>query len=273
MVRKLEYNATVSQRVELAPGLAIIRIVPDNHLFEFTPGQYTVLGMYRKEGRVLGSDPEPEENAQRDPNEMIRRAYSIASSSVEKEYIEFYVTLVKSGELTPRLFNLNVGDRLFLGPKATGMFTLEQVEEGKHVFLAATGTGLAPYISMVRTQLAAHPDRQFVVVHGARHSWDLAYRDELRSLQRYRDNLTYIPAITNIDTDKLWKGHTGWIQHLYTSGIVEKECGVSIAPDTFDVFLCGNPDMIEAMIQILQDQGFKKDERRNPGSIHVEEYW
>jgi ferredoxin/flavodoxin---NADP+ reductase len=273
MVRRLDYNATLSQRVDVAPGLSIFRVVPDDQLFDFTPGQYTVIGMYRKANRVEGSDPDPADLANRDPNEMIRRAYSIASSSKEREFIEFYITLVKSGELTPRLFDLQVGERLYLGPKATGMFTLDKVEEHKHVFLIATGTGLAPYISMVRTQLKAHENRHFIIVHGARHSWDLAYRDELRSLQRYFPNLTYIPAITNPEADTLWKGHTGRIQTLFTSGIIEQESGMEIQPDLFDVFLCGNPAMIDSMISLLGERGFAKDERKQPGTIHIEEYW
>lgn len=273
MAKQIDYNATVSQRLEVAPGLAIFRIVPDGQLFDFKAGQYTVLGLHRKEARTPDADSQTEDPAIRDPEELIRRAYSIASSSMEREYIEFYVILVKSGELTPRLFNLKVGDRLFLGPKATGMFTLDKVPAGKHVLLAATGTGLAPYISMVRTQLSEHKERHFVIMHGAAHSWDLAYRDELKTLCRYFPNLTYIPTISNAHEDRTWKSHTGWVQHLLENGTVEKEANIAITPETFDVFLCGNPGMVDDMMRILGDREFKKDERNNPGTIHIEEFW
>ena len=273
MAKQIEYNATVSQRLDVAPGLAIFRIVPDGPLFDFKAGQYTVLGLHRKEARYADADAELEISIKRDPEELIRRAYSIASSSLEREYIEFYIILVKSGELTPRLFNLKVGDRLFLGPKATGMFTLDKVPEGKNVLLAATGTGLAPYISMVRTQLSEHRERKFVVMHGAAHSWDLAYRDELKTLCRYFPNLSYIPTISDAHEDRTWKGHTGWVQHLLEDGTVEKESGSSIHPEAYDVFLCGNPGMVEDMMRILGERGFTKDERNNPGTIHIEEYW
>ena len=86
---------------------------------------------------------------------MIRRAYSIASSSVERRYVEFYLTLITSGQLTPRLFALRHGSRLFLGPKGSGVFTLDRVLPGKAVVLIATGTGLAPYVSMLRTILVS----------------------------------------------------------------------------------------------------------------------
>ena len=127
---------------------------------------------------------------------MIRRAYSISSSSIERRYIEFYITLIASGQLTPRLFALPYGGRLFLGPKASGLFTLDRVPPGKAVVLIATGTGLAPYLSMLRTLLIHDSTRPFVVLHGARYSWDLGYRGELESLARIRQNLVYLPSIT-----------------------------------------------------------------------------
>ena len=148
-----EYNATVSSRVEVAPGLVIMRVVPDKLPFEFKAGQYVVLGLKASAPRIdeaegedtpdmtPGGAPEmgtvegtPESlaaveaqaasiaTAVADPNRMIRRAYSIASESRTDEFVEFYLTVVMSGELTPRLFNLKLRDRLYIGPKAVGVF-------------------------------------------------------------------------------------------------------------------------------------------------------
>ncbi|MEW6239126.1 MAG: ferredoxin--NADP reductase [Candidatus Omnitrophota bacterium] len=273
MPRKLEYNAKISQRIDISPGLAIFRVVPDESLFAFKPGQYSVLGLKRKEARAPGSDPDVEESQNKDPEEMILRAYSIASSSVDKEFVEFYVAQVESGELTPRLFNLKNGDPLYLGPKAAGIFTLDQVPQGQHVFLIATGTGLAPYISMVRTQLRDHPDRLFVVLHGARHSWDLGYRDELNSLARYFPNLKYFPSISNPKGDVTWKGLAGRVQIFIENDFVEQAIGRKITPDDFHIFLCGNPAMIETVIAMMEERGFRKGTRQESGNIHIEEYW
>ncbi len=273
MARKLNYNAKLAQRIDISPGLSIFRVIPEGELFNFKPGQYTVLGLKRKEPRHPQADPDPEELQQRDPEEMIRRAYSIASSSKDKEFIEFYVTMVESGELTPRLFQMDIGDPLFLGPKATGMFTLDQVPEGKHVCLLSTGTGLAPYISMARTELLAHKERQFVIVHGARYSWDLGYRDELNSLTRYCPNLKYFPSISRPAGDPTWRGLTGRVQEFIENGFVEKEIGMEITPDKFDLFLCGNPAMIEQAMELMGNRGFVKGTRRDPGNMHTEEYW
>jgi ferredoxin/flavodoxin---NADP+ reductase len=269
-----EYNATLAQRTEISPGLAIFRFIPDGDLVAFEPGQYLAIGLKCKEPRCPGADPDPDySKCSGDPERLIRRAYSIASSSLEREFVELYVTLVRSGELTPRLFNLQNGDRLFLGPKATGLFTLAQVPSHKHVLLVSTGTGLAPYISMTRTLLSCNPDRKFVVLNGARYSWDLGYRDELNSLARSCKNFFYFPAITRPENDPAWNGLHGRIQNILTSGIVEEKTEIAVTPDNFDIFLCGNPGMIEEAIALMAPRGFLKGDRKNPGTLHVEEYW
>ena len=264
------YNATVIGREEIHADLIILRVRPDAALFDFKPGQFGVLGLN-------GSAPRIPEAATEEPvaeaDKMIRRAYSIASSSVERRYIEFYLTLISSGALTPRLFALKYGSRVFLGPKASGLFTLDRVAPGKNVVLIATGTGLAPYVSMLRTLLMTETQRKFVVLHGARYSWDLGYRGELESLARLRPNFTYIPSITRGDHDPHFHGRTGRIQNVLEQGAIEKDAGVELDPAKTDVFLCGNPEMVKVVKEMLLVKGFTTGEGKNPGTIHVEEYW
>jgi ferredoxin--NADP+ reductase len=264
------YNATLCGREEVNAQLQIIRVSPTGPLFEFVPGQFAVLGLLGKEARV--SEAAAEEPPA-EPGKMIRRAYSIASASVEKQYLEFYVTLITSGQLTPRLFALPYGGRLFLGPKASGLFTLDRVPPGKAVILIATGTGLAPYISMLRTMLIAETNRRFVVLHGARYSWDLGYRGELESLARIRPNLTYIPSITRPKEDPHFRGCTGRVQALVESGVIEQQSGVPLDPAKAEVFLCGHPEMITAIKALLVPRGFAAGSGKQAGTIHVEEYW
>jgi ferredoxin--NADP+ reductase len=264
------YNATVIGREEINPQLVILRVRPDAALFDFKPGQFAVLGLQTSAPRV----PEATvEEPSAEPDKMIRRAYSIASSSVERRYVEFYLTLVTSGQLTPRLFALKHGDRVFLGPKASGLFTLDRVAPGKAVILIATGTGLAPYISMLRTMLVNDSQRRYVVLHGARYSWDLGYRGELESLARVRPNFTYIPSITRPDEDPHFHGRSGRLQALLEQGVVEKDSGVTLDPAQADVFLCGNPEMVKVVKAILEAKGFSAGHGKEPGNIHVEEYW
>lgn len=264
------YNATVVGREEIHPELIVLRVRPDAALFEFKPGQFGVLGLQGDAPRAeeLG----PEEPAA-EPGKMIRRAYSIASASVERRYVEFYITLITSGQLTPRLFALKHGSRVFLGPKASGTFTLDRVPAGKSVVLVATGTGLAPYVSMLRTMLMHETQRKFVVLHGARYSWDLGYRGELESLARLRPNFIYIPSITRPDQDPHFHGRTGRIQALVEKGVIQEDGGIELDPTKVDVFLCGNPEMVKAVKEQLSAKGFVAGDAKNPGNVHVEEYW
>ena len=264
------YNATLTGREEVNPQLVVLRVQPESALFDFKPGQFAVLGLLGREPRVAEATPE---DSPADPDKLIRRAYSIASSSVERRYLEFYLTLITSGQLTPRLFALKHGSRLFLGPKATGVFTLDRVPPGKAVILIATGTGLAPYISMLRTMLVNDTQRRYVVLHGARFSWDLGYRGELETLARLRPNFTYIPSITRQDQDPGFRGQVGRIQALLEQGVVEREAGLELDPALADVFLCGHPDMINSVKGMLAARGFTPDHGKQTGTIHVEEYW
>ncbi len=264
------YNATVIQKILATPSLMILRVRPDEVVPDFTPGQYTVLGLTNEATRVPESEPDEKEY---EKETLIRRAYSISSASVEKEYFEFYIAQVRSGQLTPRLFALNQGDRLFIGPKVVGMFTLDQVEEDQDLLFVATGTGLAPYMSMIRSELHLYKKRNFIVLHGASCSWDLGYRDELATIDRISDNFHYLPTITAPDKDPSWNGLTEFIGPIIVSGELEKKTGLSLVPEKFHAFLCGNPMMVEGVTDILVERGFKLHAKKDPGNIHREEYW
>ena len=265
-----EYNATVIQKILMTPGLMTLRVRPDEERPGFIPGQYTVLGLLNSAPRVPESEPDEKvyEN-----ETLIKRAYSISSASIEKEYFEFYISQVRSGQLTPRLFALEHGDRLFLGPKTVGMFTLDKVPAHKDVIFIATGTGLAPYMSMIRSELHKHKSRNFVVLHGAASSWDLGYRDELATVDRLVDNFHYLPTITSPDKDPTWKGLTGFLEPIITSGKLEEKVGKKLSPENFDVFLCGNPKMVDNVTELLVEKGFKADFKKEIGTIHKEEFW
>jgi ferredoxin--NADP+ reductase len=268
--QKDPYNATVIGREEINPQLLILRVRPDTAVFDFKPGQFGVLGMLGGAARVADATPEEKPG---EPDKMIRRAYSIASSSLERRYVEFYLTLITNGALTPRLFALKHGNRVFMGSKASGLFTLEKVAPEKAVILVATGTGLAPYVSMLRTMLVTDSQRKYVILHGSRYSWDLGYRGELESLSRLRPNFTYIPSITRAESDPHFTGHIGRLQVLMEQGVVEKESGVTLDPARTEVYLCGNPEMVKVVTALMQGRGFAAKGGNGPVNIHVEEYW
>jgi ferredoxin--NADP+ reductase len=266
----VEMNATITRRDEINHGLLVLRVSPDFALPQFEAGQYVVLGLPGTGARVDYADPE---KPAADPDKLIKRAYSIASSSLEGEYLEFYVALVHSGALTPRLFALREGDRVWLGKKITGMFTLEDVRSGHDVLFVATGTGLAPYLSMLRSGYRFEEGRKTVVIHAAKVSWDLGYSRELSALAARWPGFHYLPIIDEIDRDPEWPGKVGFVHEYIDDGTVSRLLGHGLAPDNTSVFLCGNPLMIEAMEKMLTDRGFKIHSRKEPGNIFVEKFW
>ena len=267
----LDFNAIVTSRVDLSPRQMIIRVAAEGwELTDFIPGQFAVLGLPGSAPRCRLSDPEdPPTN----PNKLIRRAYSIASSSLVHEFMEFYISLVSSGALTPRLFGLNIGDGIWLSPKVTGMFTFEDVPADKNIVLIATGTGLAPYMSMLSTHLPCGGARSFAVLHGAYHSWDLGYRSELLTLQHLCDNFTYVATIDRPQDEPVeWIGPVGFVQKLWRDRVIEKSWGFKPTPENTHVFLCGNPAMIVETEQILLSEGFREHTHSEPGQIHAEKF-
>jgi ferredoxin--NADP+ reductase len=267
-----ELNARVSQRIEVAPHLIILRVVPGKMpLPDFVPGQFALLGLPGSAPRYRYSDPEEKTP---DPEKLIKRAYSIASSSVEKQYVEFYITLLRSGALTPRLFALNIGDRVWLSTKFTGMFTLADLPDYVNVIMVATGTGLAPYMSMIRTNLDCQSSQRVAVLHGARHSWDLGYHSELVTMQRLCGNFTYVPIISRPGEEPLqWGGNVGYVQDLWKRKVLDSDWGFHPEPANTHFFLCGNPSMIETMSAVLAGEGFNEHSKKGKGEVHIERYW
>jgi ferredoxin--NADP+ reductase len=267
-------NAVVTLRNEVSPWLMILQVVPDGwKLPDYVPGQITSLGLPGSASRCALAEPE---NPSADPDKVIKRAYSIVSSPANREFLEFYVALVPGGALTPRLFNLKIGDRIWLSQKAVGKFTFDdsRLPKGANVVLIATSSGLAPFVSILSTYLRFPPERQVALIHGVRHSWDLGYRSILMAMERLRTNVTYMPAVSRPEEEPVpWKGATGHVQDVWKSGAIEKAWGSRPGPENTHVFMCGSPQMSESMIAILLQEGFKEDTKNEPGQIHVEKYW
>ncbi len=240
-------KAKIIFRKDHTEDLWSIRVRPE-HPFHFKPGQYATLGI-EEEGRV------------------VERSYSICSSPHEAE-VEFFFELMSKGRLTPPLYHRQVGDVLLMRHQAKGTFTLNGKGTRKQHFLICTVTGVAPYISMVRTLAQearqGHPlEARLVMLHAASRSWEFAYREELEVLAHDFPWLTYIPIISRPWEDPEWKGEVGRIEDVlrkYTDQL-------GLAPHNTTVYLCGHPQMIENSKGILRRQGFQKD------FIREEVYW
>lgn len=255
-------NSTLIQRFEVTPELLILRVRPDGGVPEFKPGQYVALGLPGGASRYEGAAPETEAPA---ADKLVKRAYSIGSSPEQRDFLEFYIAVVPTGSLTSRLAALKEGDRLFAQPKVTGTFTLEGVPDNRNLVLVSTGTGLAPFMSMVRTGEVWSPSRKITVVHGVRFPSDFAYADELSSYQASGRGLSYLPIASRAGDE--YSGRKGRIQRLFDDKLVDPD------PQSDSVFLCGNPAMIEDLERHLCDRGFVLHSKKTPGNLHVEKYW
>jgi ferredoxin--NADP+ reductase len=267
-----QLNAVVTLVNRLSPWLMILQVVPEGWTMpEFNPGQYTTLGLFGAAPRCDLAEPEP---IPADPDRLIRRAYCIASSAANHEFLEFYIHLVPHGVLSPRLFALEIGDHICLADYVAGTFTFDQVPENADVALIATGTGLAPYVSMLSTHLRFGTQRRVAILHGVRNSWDLGYRSILMTMQHLRSNVTYLPVISRpTDEPAPWPRATGHVQDLWKAPALSQAWGSRPAPEDTHVFLCGSPHMIDDMVTLLAREGFREPLGGAPGQIHVERYW
>ena len=255
-------NATVVKKISITPELIILGIKPDGAVPDFQPGQYVALGL-------CGSAPRPEhfpvEKEPHAPDKLIKRAYSIGSSPLQKDCVEFYIAVLPEGALSSRLVLLKEGDRIFMAPKITGTFITSGLPKESRLVLVCTGTGLAPYISMLRTPSIWESSSHATVVHGVRYVPDLGYRSELLEMAASRENLRYYPIVSRADDS--WQGERGYVQKFF-----EQET-IVLDPARDHVFLCGNPGMIEHMEGFLGPRGYTEHTKRNPGNLHLEKYW
>ena len=198
------------------------------------------------------------------------RAYSAASAPGTA--LSFYLALVAGGALTPRLHALAPGDDVAVTREAHGHFGLARVPDAHVLWLVATGTGLAPYLSMLGT---VEPWRRFdriVVVHGARLAADLNYADELAALSAaHGGRLTRVPLATR-DPGAPGVLHAR-VPAALADGTLEQAAGAALTPETSQVLLCGNPGMIEEMEAALGARGLSRNRPRRPGHVTAERYW
>ncbi len=266
-----KYNATVIAVVRWTPDLFTLKIRPDADLEPFIAGQYVLLGLTSDRPRRPGSELEFKESK---PGRLVMRAYSIASGGRDPGTLEFYISLVGNGALTPRLVTLEAGERIYVGEKIRGHFTLDHVPDGhENVVLCATGTGLAPYLSMLRDEDFAPHSHRFALLQGAATGNELGYLDEISLRTARHAHWHYLPSITRPHLYPWWNGDTGRLTRYFEGSLLQERCGIPLDPDKTSVFLCGNPAMIAQVKDMLVPMGYAMGDAQNPGSLHIEEYW
>lgn len=265
MAKPLEYNATLTERIDLTDALSVFRITPDKLPAErpwFVPGQYCVLGLNNQEKPELGS---------------VRRSMSIASAPEDDGPIEFYIRWVAKPEsenpLTHLLWKIKNGDRMYMRAVAAGVFTVKDTigdSDDRLKVMVAAGTGSAPFVSMLRSELRRNPKAdlsKWVLLHGASYPADLGYRDELAKYVADH-KLHYFPTVSR-PKDTGWnEPHSGRVESFFEPGRLddlEKRVGLAaggFTPKNVVIYICGLTGTISGTIIPLIDRGFVPDFKR-----------
>jgi ferredoxin--NADP+ reductase len=225
--------------------------------YRFVPGHYTRLGLVAEDG------------------ERLWRAFSMVSAPTEP-FLEFVATLVENGPFSRLLARIEPGHSIELDSAAFGFLTLGGLAPGAHLCLIATGTGIGPFVSMLRDTAVWKAYERVLVVHSVRRGPELAYRDEIEALGAANASRTgmarldYLPVVTR---DPMPGVASRRIPELLEHGALEAAAGMPIDPARMRVMVCGNPALTVRMRQLLSQRGFETSRRGVPGQMAFEKYW
>ncbi|MBH0005626.1 ferredoxin--NADP reductase [Psychrobacter sp. SWN149] len=269
-------TVTVLSKTTWTPTLFSFTVSrPDS--FKFTAGQFVRLGVNPSQLKYYQQIEANDDTSDTALNEDIFRAYSIVSSPFD-EVIEFFSIVIPDGAFTSQLQHLQVGDELLLNTMPFGFLTLARYQKPmpKDLWLLATGTGLAPFLSMLQDLKTWEDYEHIVLAYSARSTQELAYVDKIKSLQEdfgtLVDNpakLIFIPIVTREPVDGALSER---LPKLLLEGTLEKQAGIALDIDTTHVMLCGNPEMVDDTKEALKSLGLVMN-RRGEGNIAVENYW
>ncbi len=240
----------ITWRRDWAPHLFSIRAERPAGL-AFAPGQFVRIGLV---------------------DSALRRAYSIASAPADDQ-LEFYSIVVPDGPFTQPFARLGVGDSISVDPTVYGFLRTDRFDGGRHLWLLATGTGIAPFRSMLADAAVWSRFEQIVLVHSVRTEAELAYRDDFERWSQPsagRARLTYLPTLTGAPMAGALHGR---IPALIHDGTLERASGCTIAPADSRLMLCGNPSMIKEARALLAARGMTPVRRETPGQFIVENFW
>ncbi|MGY4826182.1 ferredoxin--NADP reductase [Stutzerimonas chloritidismutans] len=240
----------------LTPNLFTLRTSRDPG-FRFTAGQFARLGVRKPSGCIVW------------------RAYSMVSAPHD-EFLDFFSIVVPDGEFTSELSRLAVGDELLVDKQAIGFLTLDRFLDGRDLWLLATGTGIAPFLSILQDFEAWQRFERIILVYSVREARELAYQQLIAELPQ-RDyleglgsKLLYLPVVTR---EQIPGALHGRITTLIENGELERAADLQLTPEHSRIMLCGNPQMIEDTRAVLKARDLNLAMTRRPGQVAVENYW
>ncbi len=202
--------------------------------------------------------------------EQIARPYSILSAPGEKP-LEFFFYVATDGVLSNALVAKAPGDSVLLKEEANGFFTLDEVPASRDLWMIGTGTGIAPYLSILSTEEPWQKYENVILVQGVRTALDLQYQNLIENFrQKYPQQFKFQAFVTREDYPDAFKGR---IPDFLSNGELENKLAIDLDVDHSQVMLCGNPEMVKSSVQFLKNKGFSKNLRRKPGQITTENYW
>jgi ferredoxin--NADP+ reductase len=196
------------------------------------------------------------------------RAFSFVNAP-QDPVLEFYGVVVPQGPLSPRLAHLKNGDVLHVAANPAGFLVLSEVPDAETLWVVSTGTGIAPFLSILRTETPWARFRNVVLVHAVRHANELAYKDLLHEMLERRPSFRYV---TFVSREAAPGSLAGRIPAAIRDGRLEAAAGLALDPRSH-VMLCGNPQMLKDATAALAERGMRKHRRRNPGHVSVESFW
>lgn len=267
----LKFNRRIPDPLEKATAEHILEIrqwteklfsirVSRSPAFRFTPGQWVRLGIASGSGL---------------PGGVIWRPYSMVSADYD-DYLEFFSILVPGGAFSSRLAASKTGDTLFVEKQPYGYLTAARFSGGRHLWLLASGTGVAPYLSILRDPDVWARYEERVLVYSVSHAREIAYREALAALAEdellgaFRPPLRFVPVVTR----ELVPGTLhARLPTLISDGTLEREAGLALSPEDSRILICGNPKMLDDVRDALVARGLCSDRSSMPGHFATENYW
>jgi ferredoxin--NADP+ reductase len=246
-------RGTVAGRRQWADNLFSLQVEAPE--VTFTAGQFARLAL-----------PAPPGSAE----DMIGRPYSFANPPDRSPH-DFYIVTVPEGPLSPRLATLQTGDPLWLLRSANGFFTVAEVPSAEVLWCLSTGTGIAPFLSILRTDEPWQRFGRIVLVHAVRRAVELTYRDELAAIGSAHPGAFALVSMVSRETHP--GTVAGRIPAALADGRIEASAGLTLAAATSQVMICGNPAMVEDAQRVLAERGMRRHRRRAPGQVTAEAFW
>jgi ferredoxin--NADP+ reductase len=201
--------------------------------------------------------------------ERVARPYSLVNKPGD-DCLEIYFNIVPEGPLSSRLAALEVGDNIFVTDKANGFLIVDEVPECRHLWLMATGTGVGPFLSILKTQQVWQRFEKVVLAYSVRDASELSYQQQISAIEELNaEQFLYVPFVTR---EKLSGALQQRIPQSIEEGTLEQRMGFSINENDSHVMMCGNSAMISSVTECLEKRGMRKHRRREPGHITTEKY-